>query len=92
MDPLGGLGFRFQQVQFKVQGEGRPSRRPSLLLMLQFLPHPKWGFPRIRGTILGGPNNKDCNILGSILVSPYFGKLPNTSPFGNYGILVFYAP
>ena len=24
-----------------------------------------------------GPNNKDYNILGSILGSPYFGKLPN---------------
>ena len=23
-----------------------------------------------------GPNNKDYNILGSILGSPYFGKLP----------------
>ena len=25
---------------------------------------------------MGGPNNKDYNILGSILGSPYFGKLP----------------
>ena len=24
-----------------------------------------------------GPNNKDCSILGSILGSLYFGKLPN---------------
>ena len=24
----------------------------------------------------GGPNNKDYGILGSILGSPYFGKLP----------------
>ena len=35
-----------------------------------------WGFPKIRGTILGGPNNKDYSILGCILGSPYFGKLP----------------
>ena len=35
-----------------------------------------WGFPRIRGTIFGGPNYKDYNILGYILGSPYFGKLP----------------
>ena len=35
-----------------------------------------WGFPKIRGTILGGPYNKDCNILGSVLGSPYLGKLP----------------
>ena len=36
-------------------------------------------------TFIGGPNNKDCSILasivdsipGSIVGSPYFGKLPN---------------
>ena len=28
------------------------------------------------GTLLGGPFNKDYSILGSILGSPYFGKLP----------------
>ena len=33
------------------------------------------GFPEIRGTFLGGPNNKDYRVLGSILGSPYFGKL-----------------
>ena len=35
------------------------------------------GFP-VRGTILRAPNNKDYNILGSILGSPYFGKLPHS--------------
>ena len=35
-----------------------------------------WGFPKIRGTLFGGPHNKDYSILGSILGSPYFGKLP----------------
>ena len=30
----------------------------------------------IRGTLFGGPHNKDYSILGSILGSPYFGKLP----------------
>ena len=35
-----------------------------------------WGFPKIRGLPFGGPNNKDCSIWGSILGSPYFGKLP----------------
>ena len=34
------------------------------------------GFPKIRGTLFGGLNNKDYSILGSILGSPYFGKLP----------------
>ena len=28
------------------------------------------------GTLFGGPQNKDYSILGSILGSPYFGKLP----------------
>ena len=35
-----------------------------------------WGFPKIRGTLIGGPHNKDYSILGSILGSPNFGKLP----------------
>ena len=34
-----------------------------------------WGLPKIRGTIWG-PNNKDSSTWGSILASPYFGKLP----------------
>ena len=31
---------------------------------------------QIRGTLFRGPYNKDYSILGSILGSPYFGKLP----------------
>ena len=43
-------------------------------------PPPKWmlpfgGFPKLGGTILGGPYVKDYGILGAILVSPHFGKL-----------------
>ena len=34
------------------------------------------GFPKLGGTFLGGPHNKDYNMLGSILGSPCFGKLP----------------
>ena len=30
------------------------------------------GFPKITGTFLEGPHNKDYSVLGS----PYFGKLP----------------
>ena len=41
-----------------------------------------WGFPKIRGTFFGGPHNKDYNILGSILGSTYFGKLPCSSFLG----------
>ena len=32
------------------------------------------GFPKL-GVLFRGPNNKVCSILGSILGSPYFGKL-----------------
>ena len=39
--------------------------------------NPKWGFPKIRDTLFGGLHNKDYSILGSILGSPYLGKLPN---------------
>ena len=35
-----------------------------------------WGFPQIRGAILGVLLYKDKSILGSISGSPYFGKLP----------------
>ena len=31
------------------------------------------------GTLFGGPHNKDYSILGSILGSLYFGKLPYAS-------------
>ena len=34
------------------------------------------GFPKIRGTLIGGPHNKDYSILGSILGSPDFGNVP----------------
>ena len=32
-----------------------------------------------------GPHNKDCSILGSILGSPYFGKLPSVQAAGIKG-------
>ena len=31
------------------------------------------------GCLFRGPNNKDHNIMGSLLGSPYFGKLPYRS-------------
>ena len=34
------------------------------------------GVPKNYGYLFGGPYNKDYSILGSILGSPYFGKLP----------------
>ena len=35
------------------------------------------GFLKIVGTFLGGPHDMDCSMLGSILWSPYLGKLPH---------------
>ena len=34
------------------------------------------GFPKIRGTILGVPIDRVIILLGSILGSPFSGKLP----------------
>ena len=34
------------------------------------------GVSQNHGYHFGGPNNKDYSILGSMLESPYFGKLP----------------
>ena len=36
------------------------------------------GVSQNRGTLFGCPYNKDYSILGSILGSPYFGKLPSS--------------
>ena len=35
-----------------------------------------WGYPEIRGTFLGIPRIRIIVFLGSIVGSPYFGKLP----------------
>ena len=35
-----------------------------------------WRFPKVKGTFLGGPHDKDYRVLMSILGSPYLGKLP----------------
>ena len=34
------------------------------------------GVSQNKGYLIGGPHIKDHSSLGSILVSPYFGKLP----------------
>ena len=38
-----------------------------------------WGFLKIRDTILGVPIIRNDSSWGSILGSPYFGKLPSRS-------------
>ena len=47
--------------------------------------------PKIRGTFLGGPKNKDYNISGSILGSPYFGKLPYDGCLSSLQVLNCYG-
>ena len=44
------------------------------------------GFPKIRGTPSGGPRNKDCTILGSVMGSHDLGKLPNLGVNTQYRI------
>ena len=52
----------------------------------------KWGFPKIRGTLLGGLYNKDYSMLGSLLGSLYFGKLPNPTTFAWGNVKAFATP
>ena len=52
----------------RLHSKGSTSAIPGLEVI--------WGFPKIRGTLLGGPHNKDHSILGSILGSLYSRKLP----------------
>ena len=35
------------------------------------------GVSQNQGYLFGGPFSKDCSILGSMLGSPYLGKLPH---------------
>ena len=48
----------------------------QLRLPRRVVAHNIWGFPKIRGTFLGLPYNKDYSIPGSTLGSPYSGQLP----------------
>ena len=41
-----------------------------------------WGFPKIGGAFLGVPIIRTIVFWGSILGSPYFGKLPFKVPVG----------
>ena len=46
-------------------------------------------FLKISGTFSGGPHNKHRSIWGSILGSPYFGKLPNMYDSCKYSVCVY---
>ena len=65
----GGLGLRVRGV-FMVNLRD-PSPTPSTLVPKPYIR----GSPKIRGT-LWGSHNTDYTVLGSILGSPHFGKLP----------------
>ena len=49
-----------------------------------------WEFPKIRGTFLGVPIIRIIVYWGSILGSPYFGKLPyGNICYGDYVGIIF---
>ena len=66
---------RLRQTGLRAQCSGK-----GLLQLRSLLRHgllgKKWGFPKIRSTLLGVPIIRIL-LLGSTLGSPYFGKLPN---------------
>ena len=63
-------GFRVQGLGFREDVGGRCPVKgfPSL-------PKSCRGYAKL-GVPFWGPHNKDCSIFGSILGSPYLGKLP----------------
>ena len=46
--------------------------------MFQLKEEEHMGVSQNQGYLFGGPHNKDSNILGFILGSPHFGKLPHS--------------
>ena len=67
--------------QIRVEGSGAVadsgkecnSEKIHLILTGTFAVSPlKWGFPKIRGTLFGGPHNKDYSILGVYIGVPLF--------------------
>ena len=61
-------GVRFLEITRPFEGVLRTGIVQTMVYI--------WEILEIRGTFLGGPHKKDKSILGSILGSPYFGKLP----------------
>ena len=51
--------------------------RPSCKVLLCFILKPKWGFPKIRGTILGVPIIRTLVFWVLYWGPPYFGNQPN---------------
>ena len=49
---------------------------PAMQLSCLLTVNRNLGVSQNYGYLFGGPHNKDYSILGSILGSPYFGKLP----------------
>ena len=57
--------------------EGHCSVDPHLHGLARLLYAIQMGVSQNQGYLFGGPYNKDCIFGGSILGSPYSGKLPN---------------
>ena len=49
---------------------------PTAVNHRHHVPEFNWGFPKIKGILLGGPYTEDCSMLGSILGSPSLGNYP----------------
>ena len=59
-----------------LHGRASAQSESSFRLVTRILRKKYGGFPKL-GNLFGGPHTKDSNIWGSILGSPYFGKLPS---------------
>ena len=60
------------------------ARNPRLMELVHVGSSQNWGY------LFGGPHNKDYSILGSILGSPYLGKLPCKSKCSSSKVVFVY--
>ena len=66
----------------KTLRNGSPDQSPTAIPVGLRLIHASIPYKEVSqndGYLIQGPHNKDCSILGSILGSPYFGKLPQST-------------
>ena len=77
-----GLRCRVEGWRFEVRVVVRGWQSPKTHSQIQSM---QMGVSQNCGEIFLGPSNKDHHILGSILGSPYFWKLPNQGASGDVG-------
>ena len=70
-------GFKFRVIPGKKLGSSGKLPRPGNWDAFKVLKRIYKGFPKTRGTLLGS-HGRDCSILGSMLGSACFEKLPCT--------------